>query len=178
MTPIRDEFDDWLDREAAQLRHEWESPGLWPRIRDSLELERRRPRALGSWRTWALVAAMLAFILAPLSWWRWKPSPPNPDSVLLTDRALSEVQKAEAAYARSIEQLSRLAAPRVQNPPSALIGAYREKLLVLDSAIADLAAEAERNPYNHYIRRELLALYHEKQQTLEGILHEQANRAQ
>jgi hypothetical protein len=47
---------------------------------------------------------------------------------------------------------------------------YREKLLVLDSAIADLKSQAGINPANGHLRRQLLAMYQEKQDTLEQIL--------
>jgi len=174
MTPIRDEFDRWLEEQAPSLRRHWDSPELWPRIAGSLEVERGRvgPPSRGS--GWAIgMAAALALVLAPAGWWLWKSHARDP--MLLTDQTLKEVQSAEQAYAQSIEKLSKQAAPRLENPPTELISSYREKLMLLDSAISALKAEADRNPYNHYVQRELLALYKDKQQTLEGILHDTAN---
>ena len=49
---------------------------------------------------------------------------------------------------------------------------YREKLFVLDSAIDDLRAQAGQNPSNAHLRYELLAMYQEKQRTLEEIVEE------
>jgi hypothetical protein len=43
---------------------------------------------------------------------------------------------------------------------------------VLDSAINDLRAQAGMNPSNAHLRQQLLAMYQEKQQTLEDILEE------
>jgi len=43
-------------------------------------------------------------------------------------------------------------------------------LLVLDSAIADLRAQAGLNPSNAQLRYQLLAMYQEKQHTLEEVL--------
>ena len=63
----------------------------------------------------------------------------------MTEAALQEVRQTEAAYARSIARLSVLAAPGLQQSPSPLAAAYREKLVLLDSAIADLQASVETN---------------------------------
>jgi len=46
---------------------------------------------------------------------------------------------------------------------------YHEKLLVLDSAIVTFGASWP-NPSNAHLRYELLAMYQEKQRTLEEIL--------
>jgi len=53
-----------------------------------------------------------------------------------------------------------------------LLASYREKLLVLDSAISNLREQAGMNPSNAHLRRQLLAMYQEKQQTLEDVLEE------
>ena len=47
---------------------------------------------------------------------------------------------------------------------------YREKLQVLNSAIDDLRAQAGQNPSNAHLRYQLLAMYQEKQKTLEEVL--------
>ena len=94
-----------------------------------------------------------------------------PSHEFLTDAALQEVQQAEAAYARSIEKLSSVAGPELQQPGSPLAAAYREKLVLLDSAIADLKANVVRNQYNAYLRTELASLYGEKQRTLQEWLN-------
>jgi len=40
----------------------------------------------------------------------------------------------------------------------------------LDSAIDELKSEAEQNPSNAHLRYQLLAMYQEKQQTLQDVL--------
>jgi hypothetical protein len=50
------------------------------------------------------------------------------------------------------------------------MASYKEKLIVLDSAIDELRMEAGRNPSNAHLRYELLAMYQEKQETLQDIL--------
>jgi hypothetical protein len=97
------------------------------------------------------------------------------DRELLTERALSEVRQAESAYAKSIEKLSALAEKDLQSSPSPVAAAYREKLTMLDSAIADAKITVQQNRYNTYLRAELASLYQEKQKTLQEWLRN-ANR--
>jgi hypothetical protein len=167
MTPIRDEFDRWLEDEAPGLRQHWDSPELWPRIAGSLEAGRKQAPRSSPARGWLLAAAAAFLLLLPAALlWRTQPR----DPALLTEDALASAQQAERAYAASIEQLAKLAAPRLQSPPSPAVIAWRERLLLLDSALASVRAEAARNPYNHHLQTELIAIYREKQQTLQDIL--------
>ncbi|MBZ5727073.1 MAG: hypothetical protein LAP87_19000 [Acidobacteriia bacterium] len=153
-----------ISRLAPQLHADWESPSLWPRIRAGLAAEPARRVRTPVWR-WALAAAaMVAIAGALLGPWR---SARAPARDFLTEGALQEVQQAESAYARSIERLSAVAAPGLQQSPGPLAAAYREKLLLLDTAISDLTAHVERNRYNTYLRTELASLYREKQKTLQ-----------
>jgi len=163
-----------ISRVAPQLRQEWESPFLWQRIRANLAAEPPRRRA-PAWR-WALaVCASVALVaLAAVMVHPWNRSGP-PDRVLLTENALTEVQQAEAAYAKSIAKLSALARKDLEQSPSPLASAYREKLALLDSAIAEARANVDRNRYNTYLRTELASLYQEKQKTLQEWL-QNANR--
>jgi hypothetical protein len=165
----RKELELWseISRLAPQLHQEWESPELWPRIRSELVAAPRRSKPALAWR-WALAAAA-ALTLALLLWRPW-PSRQPQSRELLTEDALHEVQQAEAAYARSIEKLLAVAGPSLGQTSSPLAGAYREKLAVLDSAIADLKAAIETNRYNAYLQTQLESLYREKQKTLEEWL--------
>jgi hypothetical protein len=169
---MREDFDRWLDDEAPLLRKHWDSPELWPRIAGSLEVERgRHVPASSRGLRWTLgLAASLIVLMIPSAWLVWRSQTQTP--ALLTEQTMQEVQTAERAYAQSIEKLAGQASRQIANPPTALAASYREKLLVLDSAIAELRTEADRNPYNHHVRTELLALYQNKQQTLQELLHE------
>jgi len=157
-----------ISRVAPQLHEEWESPFLWQRIRANLVEESPRPRPF-SWR-WipagALVTAVAVVLLQP-----WSPKQ-QAGRDLLTESALAEVQQAETAYARSIEKLSRVAATDLDQSASPVAAAYREKLRVLDSAIADQKSNVEANRYNTYLRTELASLYRQKQSTLQEWLHD------
>jgi hypothetical protein len=169
--------DDDLGRAARGLRREWESPGLWPRIEAALSAEEQKPRtgaASPRLATWlALAAAVAVLALAGAALLRLStPSPTGPDvhRRLLSERALRDVERAEGDYVRSIEALSRLAGPKVEEPESPLMMSYREKLLLLDSAIAECRANIERNRFNARLRQELLLLYQDKQRTLQQMI--------
>jgi hypothetical protein len=88
---------------------------------------------------------------------------------LLRSSALGEVERAEVAYAKAIEKLETDAKPQLDKD-SPLMASYREKLLVLDSAIDELRLQAGENPSNAHLRHQLLAMYQEKQATLQEVL--------
>jgi hypothetical protein len=48
--------------------------------------------------------------------------------------------------------------------------------MVLDGAIGELRAEAGQNPSNAHLRYQLLAMYQEKQKTLEEVLETKNER--
>ena len=49
---------------------------------------------------------------------------------------------------------------------------YREKLDLLDNAIAELKSSIGQNQYNTHLRKELIAVYQEKQRTLQNLMKE------
>ena len=176
-----------LSSAASELHQEWNSPALWPRIEAALEQQTsvakdsRWRRFFGSWNLASLhwqtaVAALLLVALTASAIWfvagqHTRRIPAN--QALLNDRAVNGVERAEAAYERAIDKLDAQARPQLQNSSAPLMANYREKLLVLDSAIADLKSQASMNPANGHVRRELLAMYREKQDTLEQVLEAQ-----
>jgi hypothetical protein len=159
----REQLHLWseISRVAPQLHEEWESPFLWQRIRANLA-EKPRPRRI--WTRWALAAAAVA--VAAMGIVLVQPR----SHELLTDGALRDVQQAETAYAQSIDKLSALSAKDLNQSASPLAAAYREKLQVLDSAIAELKNNVDTNRYNTYLRTELASLYRQKQETLRDWL--------
>jgi hypothetical protein len=106
--------------------------------------------------------------------WRITRAPFEPyqwhDQSLLKSAALKDVETAETAYEHAIDKLAAEAKPQLENPATPLLANYHEKLLVLDSAIADLRAQAGLNPSNAQLRYQLLAMYQEKQHTLQEVL--------
>lgn len=180
----RNEYRVWneISSAAKQLHCEWDSPELWPNIRRSLEAERQpRNRWWTEWKLWAVAAA--AAMLVAIVVMRWPQTavlratdkkvaamaPVGRD--FLTEEALKEVEKNEAAYRHSIEQLSRLAQPKLESPRSpAIVVSYKEKLQMLDSAIVETRSNVAQNTLNVSLQRELAELYREKRHTLEEVL--------
>ena len=152
----------WLWNEmsavAGGLREEWDSPELWPAIRTRLAAEPRklpRRRSYGPWL--GAIAAILLIGAGCLAWFNLRPQPPANGPIqgdLLTEQTLKEVEQAEAVYAKSIEKLSRVAVPQLAKSDTELTAAYREKLLLLDSAIADLKTNISQNRFNAHLQIE------------------------
>ena len=117
---------------------------------------------------------MLLVALTSASRFGSSPSPHKRDipqnQALFNDRTVNDVERAEADYEHAIDKLDAQARPQLENFSAPLMANYREKLLVLDSAIADLKSQAGINPANGHLRRQLLAMYQEKQDTLEQVL--------
>jgi hypothetical protein len=187
-TACAEELHAWkyLSAAASELRDYTESPVLWPRIHEALTEQAatiRAQRARWSWHSlftnlsisWQAAAAT-AFMVALLISVGWLVRPINAPRIqpgsLLKSKALVEVEKTESAYVQAIDKLAVEAKPQLDNPAAPLMANYREKLLLLDSAIDDLRAQAGQNPSNAHLRYELLAMYQEKQRTLEEILEE------
>jgi hypothetical protein len=168
---------------AAGLRDYAPSPSLWPRIRRSLAEQADRTTRWSweslrqsfslSWQTAASAAVVLLLALS-VGWFRIHTvKPPRQSDDLLRNNALAEVERTESDYMHAIDKLATQAKPQLDNAENTpLIASYREKLLVLDSAIDDLRAQAGQNPSNAHLRYQLLAMYQEKQRTLQEILEE------
>jgi hypothetical protein len=169
---------------AKELRDYSPSPGLWSRIERALiEQDARKARrpegkrwfsllpnvSLG-WQT-ALAGALVLILTASVTWIIRRPvRDSGKQDPLLKSAALKEVESTESAYEKAIDKLAAEAKPQLDTRATPLLASYREKLLVLDSAIADLRAQAGLNPSNAQLRYQLLAMYQEKQRTLEEVL--------
>jgi hypothetical protein len=171
---------------AEKLRDYSDSPSFWPRIERALAKEAaQKAQRIGlrrwfsflpdmslGWQT-ALAGALILILTVSAGWLyviREPIAPRDIDKSLLKSSALKEVESAETAYERAIDKLAVEAKPQLDNPATPLLANYHEKLLVLDSAIADLRAQAGLNPSNAQLRYQLLAMYQEKQHTLEEVL--------
>jgi hypothetical protein len=176
---------------AAELRDYAPSPALWSRIETALAANAALERApslqekLSAWLgfslSWQLAAVSAFAVLLLVSGgliYRHQTITPTQKPVnsttqqdpLLKTKALDDVEKAETAYVQAIDKLAADAKPQLDKPETSLMANYREKLQVLDSAIDDLRAQAGQNPSNAHLRYQLLAMYQEKQKTLEDVL--------
>jgi len=178
----KEEVRAWksLSVAAEELRDSSDSPSFWPRIERALEEETTKKAQRAGLRRWfsflpeislgrqtALAGALVLILTVSGGWILHRQ---RFDQSLLKSKALKEVESAETAYERAIDKLAAEAKPQLDNPATPLLANYHEKLLVLDSAIADLRAQAGLNPSNAQLRYQLLAMYQEKQRTLEEVL--------
>src|ERR1700733_67347 len=176
---------------AAEFRDYAPSPALWSRIETALAANAAPERApslqeklsawLGfslSWQLGAVSAVAVLLLVSGGLIYRHQTITPTQKPVnstaqqdpLLKTKALDDVEKAETAYVQAIDKLAADAKPQLDKPETSLMANYREKLQVLDSAIDDLRAQAGQNPSNAHLRYQLLAMYQEKQKTLEDVL--------
>jgi hypothetical protein len=182
-----EELQAWksLSLAAQELQDYRPSPNLWPRIERALaeQTVRDEQKAKRSWFSFlpdislgwqTTMAGAFVLILTFSVAWVYVTRPPHggdtADNSLLKSGALKEVESAESAYEKAIDKLAAEAKPQLETPATPLLANYHEKLLVLDSAIADLRAQAGLNPSNAQLRYQLLAMYQEKQRTLQEVL--------
>lgn len=185
-TECAEELRAWkaLSLAAEEMRDYRDDPALWTRIESSLrEHEQGQAVRRGFWEKlafwrgvplgWqtALAGALVLMLAVAGGYLMWHPNPPESgQSKLLKNSALAEVERTESEYMRAIDKLAAEAKPQLDSPASPLMASYREKLMVLDSAIDELRVEAGRNPSNAHLRYQLLAMYQEKQETLREVL--------
>jgi hypothetical protein len=180
-------FDE-IAAAAPALKKSWESPELWPKIRESLARETFSPGAASertgrnapAWPAWLPIAAIVTlFLVSFIGLQVFRPRLGErqifgvrslPKEPLMTDAALEDVERSEADYIRSIDNLSRLAQPKLRAADTPLLVSYREKLQLLDGAISELNGQIQQNRYNTHLRRQLLGIYAEKQQTLRDVM--------
>jgi anti-sigma-K factor RskA len=169
---------------AEELRDYQESPALWSKIGTALREEEQRRAARHSfwekfafwkgislgWQTALAGAFVVVLAVSGVYVLTHRNGPVPSDSKLLRNSALAEVERTERDYMKAIDHLSAEAKPQLDSPATPLMASYKEKLMVLDSAIEELRIQTGRNPSNAHLRYQLLAMYQEKQETLQEVL--------
>jgi len=160
---------------ARGLHAEWQSDTLWPRIDRAIRQEARHARM----RLWQIAAAVVLMTgIGALAWVAHERTRASEfDQAILRSSALEQVEKAEQAHIAAIDQLETIATPKLDRADDPLLVSYREKLMLIDSAIAECQAGIDRNRQNAYLRKHLLTIYSEKQRTLEDVLREETHEA-
>jgi len=171
----REKLAAWneISETARGMRAGWPSDMLWPRIERGLRSEKRRSR---SWM-WQIAAALALFAILGIGAWRayQRTAIRDVSGSILTSEAVDQVEAAEKAHLAAIDNLEKVAAPKLDDPSSPLLVSYKEKLMLLDDAIAECQQAIDRNRQNAHLRRQLLAIYSEKQETLEQVLREESH---
>jgi hypothetical protein len=156
---------------AAQAMHTtWSNDLLWPRIERVLKQQTRR-----RWVAALQIAAALLLVIgiAVVAWRTQRRG--EFDNIILRAGAVEDVERAQQAHQAAIRQLEKVAEPKLDNATSPLMVSYKEKLLLLDDAIAECQFNIDQNRHNAQLRKQLLAIYGEKQHTLQDVLREETH---
>jgi len=156
---------------AQTLQADWRSDTLWPRIHRALAAENRNRFIATTWRVAAAVV-----LVAGLGAGGWFAARHSQEAAfgrhIISVSALDEVEKAEHAHLAAIDHLEKVADSKIETNNSPLMVSYKEKLMLLDDAIAECQTNIDRNRQNAHLRKQLLAIYTEKQRTLEQVMRE------
>lgn len=171
-----------IEETARSMRETWRSDLLWPRIERALQDERdgalknirqmRSPRAKWLWQVAAGLLLTVALGGTVFYAVRVQSHDAAFDRDILRITALDEVERAEQSHLEAIERLERVAEQKLDDAQTPLMVSYKEKLMLLDEAIAECQANIEQNRQNAHLRKQLLAMYTDKQQTLTDVLRE------
>jgi hypothetical protein len=165
----REKLDDWyeISTTAKSLHTTWQNDMLWPRIQRSMK---------PSYAWMRVAAAIIVMIGISASVWyavRVRTSRDKAfDQAIIRATALDDVERAEKAHVEAIGKLEKLAAPKLDEPQTPILVSYKEKLMLLDDAIAECQKNIDQNRQNAQVRKQLLAMYNEKQRTLQDVLRE------
>lgn len=160
---------------AQSMQHHWDNDLLWPRIERALREERRRSPLTRLWQIAAAVLVIAALGGTMFYALRVQTHDASFDRDILRISALDEVERAERTHVAAIARLERVADAKLESSESPVMVSYKEKLMLLDDAIAECQSNIERNRQNAHLRTQLLAMYSEKQRTLEDVLQEESH---
>ncbi|HEX9984311.1 MAG TPA: hypothetical protein VGF69_13675 [Thermoanaerobaculia bacterium] len=167
----RETLDAWSDLSgtARTLQADWGSDLLWPRIERALREEKRASRG-GLWRIAAAVV-LTAGLAGGTFFAVQKRERAAFDREILPVAAFDDVERAEEQHVAAIGRLETLAERPLESDEPLMVS-YKEKLMLLDDAIAECQANIERNRNNAHLRRQLLTMYTDKQRTLQDVVRE------
>jgi hypothetical protein len=165
-----------LSSTAQSMRTTWNNDMLWPRIERSLRDERKR-RSPSRWLLQLAAALFITIGLGGTMFYALRTQTREAafDNSILRISALDEVETAEREHVRAIARLEKLTDPKLDGAETPLLISYKEKLMLLDDAIEECQTNIDRNRQNAHLRKQLLAMYSEKQQTLQDVLREDSN---
>jgi hypothetical protein len=164
-----------LSTTARAMHRTWDNETLWPRIERALKAERKRSPSRRLWQYAAAIVITIGLGATMFSALRSQTRDAAFDETILRLSAIDDVERAERAHESAIDALEDVAEARLEDPQTPLMIAYKEKLMLLDDAIEECQSNIDRNRQNAHLRRQLLAMYSDKQQTLREVLREEPN---
>jgi hypothetical protein len=167
----REKLASWneISAVARGMHTNWTNEMLWPRIARAIRNEKRQ-----GLRIWQVAAGFLLLLGIGLFAWRANENVRRDkfNQTILQASAVDEVEKAEKAHVAAIDQLEKVTQMKLDEASTPLLVSYKEKLMLLDDAIAECQSNIDRNRQNAHLRKQLLAIYSEKQRTLQQVLRE------
>jgi len=167
----REKLASWneISDVARGMQTTWSNEMLWPRIARAIRNQKRQ-----GLRIWQVAAGFLLLLGIGLFAWRANENVRRDkfNQTILQASAVDEVEKAEKAHVAAIDQLEKVAQTKLDEASTPLLVSYKEKLMLLDDAIAECQSNIDRNRQNAHLRKQLLAIYSEKQRTLQEVLRE------
>ena len=172
-------FTSWneLSDIAGSMRASWSSDLLWPRIERAIREGdvRQRPKRSDWLRIAAAVTLIIGLGIMITYTLRVKSRETAFEMALIRQDVIEDVERTERDYEQAIKRLEEHAEARLEGNTSPLMVSYKEKLMLLDDAIAECQASIEENRNNAHVRKQLLTMYSEKQRTLKSVLREESN---
>ncbi len=155
---------------ARDMHTAWTNDMLWPRIERAIRAEKRHSNL----RIWQIAAGFLLLLGLGLFAWRANETVQTNkfNQTILQASAIDEVEKTEKAHLAAIDRLEKVTQSKLEDASTPLMVSYKEKLILLDDAIAECQANIDRNRQNAHLRKQLLAIYSEKQRTLQEVVRE------
>jgi hypothetical protein len=173
--PCLEKLTAWneISDTARDLKASWNSDLLWPRIERALKAEQR-----SSFRSqWLRIAAAVVLTTGIAVTTLFVVREGSQDAVfekkIINVAAMDDADRAQAQHEAALARLEKLAEERLEDADAPLMISYKEKLMLLDDAIAECQTNIERNRQNAHVRKQLLAMYSEKQRTLQDVLREE-----
>lgn len=170
----RQTLEEWqeISDTARSMQRSWQSDLLWPRIQRSLRRDLSPLMRVAA-------AAVITVTIAGTAWYSMRDTNRDMafDQKILNIAAVDEVERAEEKYLAAIERLEKSAGPELESADTELMANYKEKLMLLDDAIAECQINIEQNRQNAHLRRQLLSMYSEKQRTLQAVMREGNNES-
>ena len=160
---------------AKSMKRPIKAPLLWNRIEKSLEAERKNSsfeRIIHFDTKYYRVFRIAAVVLIAIGvgyFGGTKISTGN--ARLLSNSALSRVEKSEQNYIDAIAELEKKVEPRMADLDVEMMLLYRDRLETIDNQIRHCREALLNNPANAHIRRYMLAALQDKKETLIELLH-------
>jgi hypothetical protein len=161
-----------ISQTARGMQTTWQTDMLWPRIERSIRAEKKR---MPPWMTIAASFAIFA-IVGVMAWTAVVRVKANRfEKMIIASGKIDAVREAEKKHREAIAALEEQTEDALEDPASPLLVSYKEKLMLLDDAIAQCETAIQQNRRNAHLRKQLLAMYSEKQRTLQEVLREETS---